>query len=121
MGFAGCSSDNQTDAGNHGSAAQTTHHQKKNDDDDDDHNMNKPPHVGMTKAQVRAAYGDPLSREVTDDGEMWIYRLNLGDAMVAGLNPFDFGGHSRLRAGRITFGTNGRVKKFNWDAGDSDQ
>ena len=118
--LAGCGSDDQPDASSHNTAAKTAHHQKKSDDDDD-HDMSKPPHVGMSKAQVRAAYGDPDARDVTDSGEEWSYRLNLGDAIAAGMNPFDFGQHSRVRMGQITFGSDGRVKRFHWDAGDSNE
>ena len=31
--------------------------------------MESPPHIGMTKSQVRAKYGDPKTRDVSDEGE----------------------------------------------------
>ena len=85
--------------------------QKKGDDDDDNHDMENPPHVGMTKAQVRAKYGDPKERSKSaDEGEEWIYRLNLGEAALRGLNPFDPWPARGFVSAGFTFGTDGRVK-----------
>lgn len=74
----------------------------------------KPPFIGMTKAQVTARYGEPKRRTVTDEGEQWVYLLNFGEVMGRALIPFNFS-PTPIRTGVIIFGADGRVKKFNWD------
>jgi hypothetical protein len=74
----------------------------------------KPPFVGMTKAQALARYGEPKKHSVTDEGENWIYVLNFGEVLGKALIPFNF--HATpVRTGVLIFGANGKVKKFNWD------
>lgn len=75
----------------------------------------KPPFVGMTKAQALSRYGEPKKRTVTDDGESWVYVLNMGEAIGKAFIPFNFRG-TTLRTGVLVFGSNGKVKKFTWDA-----
>jgi outer membrane protein assembly factor BamE (lipoprotein component of BamABCDE complex) len=112
--FSGCSSDDQPDSGHHTAATTTTtSHQKKNDDDDVDHDMASPPHVGMTKAQVLAKYGQPHERQVTDYGENWSYVLNAAAVGLSGLNPFGSGA-TEIRIGVLIFGKDGRVTSFTW-------
>lgn len=74
---------------------------------------NKPPFVGMTKEQAFARYGEPRQKNVTDEGEIWVYVLNLGEVMGKALIPFNFK-PTTIRTGTLTFGPKGRVTKFNW-------
>jgi outer membrane protein assembly factor BamE (lipoprotein component of BamABCDE complex) len=74
----------------------------------------KPPFIGMTKAQVLARYGEPKRRTVTDEGEQWVYILNFGEVMGKALIPFNFK-PTQVRTGVIIFRPDGTVKKFNWD------
>ncbi|HKP45357.1 MAG TPA: outer membrane protein assembly factor BamE [Pyrinomonadaceae bacterium] len=74
----------------------------------------RPPVVGMTKAQVLARYGKPKTQTVTDDGERWTYVLNIGEFVGKHMIPFFFSTQT-LRFGVIFFGPDERVKKFNWD------
>ena len=76
---------------------------------------NEPPFIGMTKAQALARYGEPKRRSVSDEGEQWVYLLNFGEVMGKALIPFNFK-PTQIRTGVLTFGPDGKVKKFNWDA-----
>jgi hypothetical protein len=74
----------------------------------------KPPFVGMTKAQALNRYGQPKKQTVTDEGEQWIYILNYGEVVGKAFIPFNF--HvTPIRTGLLIFGPDGRVKKFTWD------
>jgi len=75
----------------------------------------KPPFVGMTKAQALARYGEPKNRTVTDEGEQWTYWLNFGEVVGKHMIPFFFS-TEQVRIGLLTFGPDGRVTKFHWDA-----
>lgn len=75
----------------------------------------KPPFVGMTKAQALARYGNPRKRTVTDEGEQWVYVLNMGEVMGKSFIPFNFK-PTIPRTGALIFDGAGKVKKFNWDA-----
>jgi hypothetical protein len=75
----------------------------------------KPPFIGMTKAQALARYGEPKTRTVTDDGEQWTYWLNFGEVVGKHMIPFFFS-TEQVRIGLLTFGPDGRVTKFHWDA-----
>ncbi len=75
----------------------------------------KPPFVGMTKAQAIARYGEPRTHTVTEQGEQWIYLLNFGEVMGKAFIPFHFN-PTPLRTAVLTFGADGRVKTFRWDA-----
>jgi outer membrane protein assembly factor BamE (lipoprotein component of BamABCDE complex) len=74
-----------------------------------------PPFVGMTKAQVFARYGEPGKNTITDEGEQWVYLLNHDEVMAKALIPFNFN-VILFRNGVLTFGPDGKVKKFTWDA-----
>jgi hypothetical protein len=74
----------------------------------------KPPFVGMTKAQAHARYGEPKRQTVTDEGEQWTYVLNMGEFVGKHMIPFFFS-TQHLRTGVLIFGPDGKVKKFGWD------
>jgi len=75
---------------------------------------NKPPFIGMTKAQALARYGEPKRRTLTDEGENWVYLLNMGEVFGKAMIPFNFK-PTPIRTSVLIFGADGRVKKFNWD------
>jgi hypothetical protein len=74
----------------------------------------KPPFIGMTKAQAIARYGKPKKHTLTDEGEQWLYILNYGEVLGKAFIPFNFH-HTPLRTGVLIFSPAGKVKKFNWD------
>ena len=74
----------------------------------------KPPFVGMTKAQALARYGKPKKHTVTEEGEQWVYILNLGEVIGKAFIPFNFK-PTPVRTGVLTFGTQGTVTTFAWD------
>ena len=71
----------------------------------------KPPFVGMTKAEAVARYGNANQKFSTDQGEIWIYILNLGQFIGKQMAPPILD----LRTGTLLFGQDGRVKEFRWD------
>jgi hypothetical protein len=73
-----------------------------------------PPFIGMTKAQALARYGHPKRQTMTDEGENWVYILNMGEVIGKAMIPFNFH-QPAVRTGVLIFGPDGRVKKFNWD------
>jgi hypothetical protein len=75
----------------------------------------KPPFVGMTKAQALARYGEPKQHTLTDKGEQWVYLLNYGEVIGKAFIPFNFR-VTPIRTGVLTFGVYGKVKEFRWDA-----
>lgn len=72
------------------------------------------PFIGMTKEEALARYGQPKKQTVTEEGENWVYILNLGEVVGKAMIPFYFG-QPAIRTGVLIFGSDGRVKKFNWD------
>jgi hypothetical protein len=74
-----------------------------------------PPFVGMTKAQALARYGRPKKNTITDEGEQWVYILNMGEVIGKAFIPFNFK-PTIPRTGVLTFGPDGKVKKFTWDS-----
>jgi hypothetical protein len=74
----------------------------------------KPPFIGMTKAQAIARYGQPKKHTLTDEGEQWLYILNYGEVIGKAFIPFNFH-HTPLRTGVLIFSPAGKVKKFTWD------
>lgn len=74
----------------------------------------KPPFIGMTKAEALALYGHPKKQTMTDEGENWVYILNIGEVIGKAMIPFNFK-PPMPRTGTLIFGPDGRVKKFNWD------
>jgi hypothetical protein len=79
-----------------------------------------PPFIGMTRAQALARYGHPKKQTTTDEGENWVYVLNLGAVIGKAMIPFNFK-PTLVRTGVLIFGPNGRVKKFNWDTPPADE
>ena len=73
-----------------------------------------PPFIGMTKAQALARYGQPKKHTLTDEGENWVYILNMGEVIGKAMIPFNFRPPA-VRTGVLIFGADDRVKKFNWD------
>jgi hypothetical protein len=74
----------------------------------------KPPFIGMTKAQALARYGQPKKHTLTEEGESWVYILNTGEIIGKAFIPFNFK-PTLARTGVLIFGSNGKVKKFTWD------
>ena len=74
----------------------------------------KAPFIGMTKAQVLARYGNPNNKTSTEQGETWVYILNMGQFIGKHMIPFFFSTQT-LRTGSLAFGQDGRVKTFRWD------
>jgi len=62
----------------------------------------KPPFVGMTKAQALARYGEPKQNTLTDKGEQWVYILNYGEVIGKAFIPFNFK-VTPIRTGVLTF------------------
>ncbi|MGH8095518.1 MAG: hypothetical protein ACREIF_18965 [Chthoniobacterales bacterium] len=69
----------------------------------------------MTKAEALAIYGEPKKRRMSDEGEEWVYILNMGEVIGKAFIPFNFK-PTDVRTGTLSFGPDGRVKKFTWDA-----
>lgn len=70
----------------------------------------------MTKAQVRAKYGRPVSMSVSSRGETWAYAFNNFDGTA--FIPFYGGVHQAFKkrnSSVIFFDANGRVRDFNWN------
>ena len=75
-----------------------------------------PPRVGMTKEQVRAKYGRPVSVSVSSRGECWAYAFNNFDGTE--IIPFYGSVHAAFKkrnSSVIFFDANGRVRDFNWN------
>lgn len=89
----------------------------KRDLDDD---RERPPRMGMTKAEVLDRYGDPFIVRADDQGrEEWRYVFRNFDPMS--LIPFYGPIHESLRTRRrgvIVFGPGGRVVDFHWNVFD---
>ena len=66
----------------------------------------KDPEKGMTKDQIIAMYGKTDNKQVSSEGETWIYNLNMGEQFI----PFNFGYRPKIRT--ITFDKEGKVT--NW-------
>ena len=79
----------------------------------------KLPFVGMTKTQALARYGKPKRNTVTEEGEQWVYILNMGEVIGKAFIPFNFK-PTIPRTGVLTFGPDGTVKKFTWDTNQHD-
>src|SRR4051812_25645849 len=50
----------------------------------------RPPFVGMTKDQALQRYGKPKKHTVTEEGEQWVYILNMGEIIGKAFIPFNF-------------------------------
>ena len=89
---AGCASDKQE-----GSSASTTQQPSQ-----------KNPEVGMTKEQIVAMYGKTENIQVSSEGEIWTYNLNMGEAFI----PFNFGYRPKTRV--IHFDKEGKVTSWSY-------
>ena len=72
------------------------------------------PVTGMTKDQVLSRCGEPEKKTLTDEGEQWLYVLNMGEFIDKHMIPFLYSDR-QVRTATIIFGSDDRVKKFNWD------
>jgi hypothetical protein len=79
----------------------------------------KPPFVGMTQDQALARYGKPKRHTVTEEGEEWVYILNMGEVIGKAFIPFNFK-PTPVRTGTLVFAPDGKVKKFKWDTDQHD-
>jgi outer membrane protein assembly factor BamE (lipoprotein component of BamABCDE complex) len=70
--------------------------------------------TGMTKDQVLSRCGEPEKKTLTDEGEQWLYILNMGEFIDKHMIPLLYSDR-QVRTATIIFGSDGRVKKFNWD------
>ena|SRR5437764_12929247 len=68
----------------------------------------KNPEVGMTKDQVVALYGKTDNVQVSSEGEIWTYNLNMGEAFI----PFNFGYRPKMRM--IHFDKEGKVASWSY-------
>jgi len=68
----------------------------------------KNPEIGMTKEQVVGLYGPTESRQMSSEGETWIYHLNMGEAFI----PFNFGYRPKTRI--IHFDKDGKVTNWSY-------
>lgn len=68
----------------------------------------KLPSVGMTKEEVIAMYGKTDNKQISSEGETWIYNLNMGEAFI----PFNFGYRPKMRI--INFDADGKVKSWSY-------
>jgi len=66
----------------------------------------KDPEVGMTKDQIIAMYGKTENIQVSNEGEIWTYNLNMGEAFI----PFNFGYRPKTRV--IHFDKEGKVTSW---------
>jgi outer membrane protein assembly factor BamE (lipoprotein component of BamABCDE complex) len=75
------------------------------------------PVTGMTKDQVLSRCGEPEKKTVTNEGEQWLYVLNMGEFIEKRMIPSLYS-DTQVRTATIMFGPDGHVKKFNWDTPD---
>jgi len=68
----------------------------------------KNPEVGMTRDQVEQMFGKTDNKNITSEGETWIYHLNMGEMFI----PFNFGYRPKTRI--INFGKDGLVKSWSY-------
>ncbi|MEO6846913.1 MAG: hypothetical protein ABI443_05595 [Chthoniobacterales bacterium] len=64
-------------------------------------------HVGMTKSQVIRAWGEPSGKQVTDQGELWIWGNQGWKRMI----PYA-GSFLNVQTSKAYFGANGTLKSF---------
>ena len=108
--FHGCTNDQPS---NGKDAAYAGPHQKTADELREEEE-NRPPYVGMTKEEAFQRYGNPKSDVATDQGERVVWFLNEGEVVGKSLIPFYIPPRPRFAA--LTFGPNGRVTEFHFDA-----
>ena len=81
--------------------------------------VSRPPHMGMSREEVRARYGRPMNVSTSSRGEAWTYMFDAfdGTAFIPFYGPVHNAVRQR-RGGVIFFNANGRVKDFNWNVSD---
>ena len=68
----------------------------------------KTPEVGMSKEQVVAMFGKTDNIHMTNEGETWIYNLNMGEMFI----PFNFGYRPKTRM--IYFDKDSKVARWSY-------
>ena len=63
--------------------------------------------VGMTREQVKRAWGEPAGRQVTPRGEIWSWGGQRWKRMIPYAGPF-----LNVQTSKVVFGPDGRVKDF---------
>ncbi|MDX2080378.1 MAG: hypothetical protein SFU53_06295 [Terrimicrobiaceae bacterium] len=63
--------------------------------------------IGMTKAQVLRAWGEPSGKDVTGRGEIWVWGGQNWKRMIPYAGPF-----MKVQTSKVLFGSNGLVKDF---------
>lgn len=63
--------------------------------------------VGMTRAQVARAWGEPSSKQVGGRGEIWVWGGQNWKRMIPYAGPF-----LNVQTSKVVFGPDGRVKDF---------
>ena len=67
----------------------------------------------MTKDEVTAYYGAPYHRVVSGPDEQWYYKLKYSEVYGRAMVPFEVDSDN-VTLGSITFGADGRVKRYDW-------
>jgi outer membrane protein assembly factor BamE (lipoprotein component of BamABCDE complex) len=101
LALAACGTDD--DATKKHSQSSTTKHEEKSESRD------TKPHLGMTRSQVRARYGDPDRVSQSGRGEVWHYWFNKGHAFI----PYNYGYHARTAD--FVFNADGVLTDFNYN------
>lgn len=63
--------------------------------------------VGMSRAQVIRAWGEPSSKQVTGRGEIWVWGGQNWKRMIPYAGPF-----LNVQTSKVVFGADGRVRDF---------
>ncbi|MEI6071499.1 MAG: hypothetical protein WCS31_06885 [Verrucomicrobiae bacterium] len=63
--------------------------------------------IGMTKAQVIRAWGDPSAKDITGRGEIWVWGNENWKRSIPYAGPF-----LHVQTSKVLFGTDGLVKDF---------
>ena len=63
--------------------------------------------IGMTKAQVIRAWGDPSAKDITGHGEIWVWGNQNWKRSIPYAGPF-----LHVQTSKVLFGTDGLVKDF---------
>jgi outer membrane protein assembly factor BamE (lipoprotein component of BamABCDE complex) len=97
-----------------GCAATTTTQQITKQARQQSDQSNTAPVTGMTKDDILSRCGEPEKKMVTNEGEQWLYVLNMGEFIDKHMIPSLYS-DTQVRTATIIFGSDSRVKKFNWD------
>ena len=71
---------------------------------------NTAPMTGMTKDEVLSRCGEPERKTLNQEGEQWLYVVNMGEFIDEHIIPFSYS-DTQARTATIIFGSDGRVKK----------